>query len=236
MSNETLFFTQVGSILAFLITLFVLYRMLVQQKDGTIEFLKEQVQLLKTQMDTLKCEQPDILIETYTKRVQALENELGRLLAEKSSDKEHIDNLEERLREARSEVERIGSRIEKAHLVVRSYTTAKAIRKQLLDFYGEKCQVCGEGGARVVQVCHIRSIRDGGSSDISNLLCLCHNHHALFDQGQFSIAENMTLLGIEGTFERHPDHVIDQESLAYHRENIFEPNKAIQSDARSSRP
>ena len=37
MSTELLFFTQVASLLTFLGTVFVLYRLLVKQKDATIE-------------------------------------------------------------------------------------------------------------------------------------------------------------------------------------------------------
>jgi hypothetical protein len=31
-----------------------------------------------------------------------------------------------------------------------------------------------------------------------NILCLCPNHHVMFDAGSFSIAEDLTLLGLAG--------------------------------------
>lgn len=43
MSIEILFYTQLASILAFTVALFVLYRVLVSQKDSTIQLLKEKM-------------------------------------------------------------------------------------------------------------------------------------------------------------------------------------------------
>ena len=43
MTNETIFITQLGSIIAFIVALFVLYSVLVNQKDATIQLLKEKI-------------------------------------------------------------------------------------------------------------------------------------------------------------------------------------------------
>ena len=63
MSNDTLFLTQIGSILVYIFALFVLYRLLVQQKDATIQFLEQQLQAFK--------EAPsDIVLKKLNDRVQ----------------------------------------------------------------------------------------------------------------------------------------------------------------------
>ena len=61
MANEIIFLTQIASIIAFIVVLFVLYRVLVSQKDATIELLKEENTYLKEQLETAKENTPDKL-------------------------------------------------------------------------------------------------------------------------------------------------------------------------------
>jgi 5-methylcytosine-specific restriction endonuclease McrA len=42
------------------------------------------------------------------------------------------------------------------------------------------CLICGE--KRVVEFCHVIPLKEGGTSDIYNIIPLCANHHYLFDQ------------------------------------------------------
>lgn len=44
MTNETIFITQIASVIAFVGSLFVLYRLLISQKDSVIELLKERLE------------------------------------------------------------------------------------------------------------------------------------------------------------------------------------------------
>jgi hypothetical protein len=59
MSNQTIFYTQIGSIVAFISSLFVLYRLLIQQKDATIEVLKEKNTWLQDRLETARLNSPD---------------------------------------------------------------------------------------------------------------------------------------------------------------------------------
>ena len=61
MANEIIFLTQIASIIAFIVVLFVLYRVLVSKKDATIELLKEENTYLKEQLETAKENTPDKL-------------------------------------------------------------------------------------------------------------------------------------------------------------------------------
>ena len=61
MANEIIFLTQIASIIAFIVVLFVLYRVPVSQKDATIELLKEENTYLKEQLETAKENTPDKL-------------------------------------------------------------------------------------------------------------------------------------------------------------------------------
>lgn len=59
--------------------------------------------------------------------------------------------------------------------------------------YGKyvSCYICGFD--RAIDICHIVSVRDGGTSDIFNLISLCPNHHHLFDNCGLSESECMQL-------------------------------------------
>jgi predicted restriction endonuclease len=231
MTNETLFYTQVASIITFVVSLFILYRVLVHQKDATIQLLKEQVNFLKNQVSSLKCEQPDILVKTYTERVEALEKELERLLAERTTHKKKIQILRDEILHAKNKIEIIEPQIKKAFLTVHKYRLGQIERKRILGLYNGKCQVCSHGDSTTTQLCHIKPLFSGGVIDPTNLICLCPNHHILFDQGKFSIADDFTLIGIEGKLERHPQHYIDLKCLKFHRENVYKPNNRIKSDS-----
>lgn len=53
----------------------------------------------------------------------------------------------------------------------------------------------------------------------SNILCLCPNHHVLFDNGGFTIADDLSLVGIEGELKTVKKHKVDLEFIQYHREH-----------------
>lgn len=107
--------------------------------------------------------------------------------------------------------------------IVRDTKMAQRIKK----LYKFRCQVCGtrlEGSAGpYAEAAHIRPLGKphNGSDTLDNLLCLCPNHHVLFDYGGFTIADDFSLIGIEGVLERHPRHRINEENIRYHQEHYF---------------
>lgn len=48
------------------------------------------------------------------------------------------------------------------------------------------CQVCGCGNQIILEAAHIIAVEDFGSDDEQNGICLCRNHHKMFDAGQLS--------------------------------------------------
>lgn len=103
--------------------------------------------------------------------------------------------------------------------IVRDTEVSMAV-KRLHDF---RCQVCGirlETPAGPYAECaHIRPLGSphNGPDVIGNVLCLCPNHHVLFDNGAFTIRDDLVLEGIEGMLRDDVEHRIDCETLAYHR-------------------
>ena len=110
-TTELIFWTQIGSILAFLVTLFVLYRLLVDQKDATIQLQKENIAYLKDQLADAKLQSPDVLAQSLAGRVTLLEAELKRLELDKTATHEQIKAKELELSEARERAENLSKKI-----------------------------------------------------------------------------------------------------------------------------
>src|SRR6266545_2718322 len=56
---------------------------------------------------------------------------------------------------------------------------------------------------------------------LDNILCLCPNHHVLFDYGGFAVADDFTLLGMEGRLHIKPEHKISIANIRYHRVHFY---------------
>jgi len=94
MGNEVFFWTQIGSVIVYVITLFTVYRILVASKDAAIQEKDATIENLKTQLEEAKGRTPDILITQLRDRTCALTEEIERLRGEKSDEKERITELE----------------------------------------------------------------------------------------------------------------------------------------------
>lgn len=100
--------------------------------------------------------------------------------------------------------------------------TKKAI--EIKKLYNYKCQVCKDAiivkNGLYAEGAHIRPIGapHNGDDSYSNLLCLCPNHHVMFDKGSFCIKDNLDLDGvIRGTLTVDTKHKLDKKNLKYHR-------------------
>ena len=93
--------------------------------------------------------------------------------------------------------------------------------------YHYRCQMCGvrlEGTAGpYAETAHIRPLGQphNGPDTLDNILCLCPNHHVLFDTGGVAIADDFSLIGEEGQLMVDPRHSINKEHLRYHREHYL---------------
>lgn len=108
--------------------------------------------------------------------------------------------------------------------VIRDSLLADQI-KRAHDFH---CQICGD---RLVlhrgfyaEGAHIRPLGKphNGLDEPGNLLCLCPNHHVLFDRGMITIQADLTVMDTASGASLGPlrvtqDHEISQDHLDYHR-------------------
>lgn len=125
--------------------------------------------------------------------------------------------------------QRIAEQPERYSAAFRQETTVLRIvrdtqqAKQIKVLYNYHCQVCGiqlQGSAGpYAEAAHIRPLGapHNGPDMPDNLLCLCPNHHVLFDYGGIAIADDFSLLGAEGRLFVKPEHHINPEHIRYHR-------------------
>jgi putative restriction endonuclease len=105
--------------------------------------------------------------------------------------------------------------------IVRDARQARRV-KELYDY---KCQMCGirlEGLAGpYAEAAHIKPLGapHNGPDTSDNILCLCPNHHVLFDHGGVVVAEDLSLVGAQGRLRIQPRHRVSEEHLRYRREH-----------------
>ncbi len=120
--------------------------------------------------------------------------------------------------ETQSEPERQETRVLR---IVRDTEMARQVKVR----YDYRCQMCGtrlEGSAGpYAEGAHIRPLGrpHNGPDEVDNIICLCTNHHVLFDHGGVAINDDLTLIGIGGQLEEARWHKINREHLRYHREH-----------------
>ena len=109
--------------------------------------------------------------------------------------------------------------------------SARARRVKAL--YSHRCQMCGTRlecpAGPYSEAAHIRPVGalHHGPDTEDNILCLCPNHHAIFDNGAISIADDLSLNGDDTNgLTVHRNHHINYHRIAYHREHLAVPRKA----------
>ena len=95
------------------------------------------------------------------------------------------------------------------------------------ELYGYRCQISGvlletPIGA-YAEACHIQPVgKPHNGPDIEgNILCLTPNMHVLFDLGAISVADDFSLLGMEGRLIVDDLHGLNSDYFRYHREHIY---------------
>ncbi|NTS76320.1 HNH endonuclease [Catenovulum sp. SM1970] len=107
--------------------------------------------------------------------------------------------------------------------IIRNYQKAQNVK----SWHKHQCQVCGlaikTSAGLYAQAAHIKALGapHNGPDIESNILCLCPNHHVMFDNGGFAIKDNLELIGIEGKLRTTKKHKINIELIKYHRNHHY---------------
>lgn len=144
MNIETIFFTQITSIVLFILALFGLYRLLVSQKDGVIELLREQTNQQRIKIDELNSQSPDVLVKTLSERVEISLKEIERLNLDGGVHKEEITRKENELQKTKAEMFSLAELITDAAFVCPD-CNAPLVTRSHEGVYGPN----GEGEAEV---------------------------------------------------------------------------------------
>ena len=101
------------------------------------------------------------------------------------------------------------------------------ISRDIKKLYSYACQVCGVAiktkSGLYAEGAHIKPLGrpHNGYDSSDNMLCLCPNHHVMFDKGSFSIEDDFSLIGelpdLPGSIRMNPEHEVDISNLKYHR-------------------
>lgn len=107
----------------------------------------------------------------------------------------------------------------------------RIVRKTVLSgqiklIYDFCCQVCGTRllgpAGPYAEAAHVRPLGKphDGPDTADNILCLCPNHHYLFDVGAFGIRSDLNLIGMAGLLRLDKRHALNREHLQYHRQHF----------------
>lgn len=121
MTNEIIFTTQLASIIAFILTIFVLYRLLVSNKDAIIQLLEEKNTYLKERLIDANENTPDKLAKNLSERVNLLTEELDRLSKDQENNKEIILQKEKMLHLAQEDFVQLKKQLEEAQEIASEY-------------------------------------------------------------------------------------------------------------------
>lgn len=117
MPTEVILYTQVASIIGFITALFVLYRVLVQQKDAVIQLLKERIAEKDEQIAKLKDQSPDTLAEALADRIKISQDEITRLRSDGANHAKQIESKESELAEIQAKLGTLSDLIRESDLV-----------------------------------------------------------------------------------------------------------------------
>lgn len=101
------------------------------------------------------------------------------------------------------------------------------VTRRVKSLYKHRCQVCEvelqAPTGLYAEAAHIMPLGapHHGPDALANVLCLCPNHHVLFDLRAFAVANDFSLISLPGQLHQKPEHQIGGEFLAYQRQHIY---------------
>ena len=136
MSNDIIFYTQISTIVVFILALFGTYRFLVSQKDGVIELLREQIKQHEARIAELQNQSPDILARTLSERIEITTKEIERLKLDGDKHKEKIEKKEIELDKSVEQMMALAELITETNLIC-PHCNSPLSQRGVYPIYGE---------------------------------------------------------------------------------------------------
>lgn len=127
----------------------------------------------------------DGFIDTGYRQFRADKNLVSEIVLIMSFDTllKNLYNLYELIQTGNSADEKANAaEIARGRRTVSQWNRDKEFRWKVLDAYGNQCAVCGCAEEKILEAAHIKAVADGGNDDVRNGVCLCANHHLMFDE------------------------------------------------------
>jgi len=139
MNNDTIFYTQIASIVVYVLALFSIYRLFVDQKDSVIQLLKERIADKDAKIQDLTSQTPDALVTALSSRIEIANKEVSRLKADGDMHKEEIETKEGELHALKQRLNNLSALIMDTDLVCKK-CGAQLSRREAYPIYG----YCGD--------------------------------------------------------------------------------------------
>lgn len=136
MSNDTIFFTQLGSIIVYILALFSLYKIFVDQKDVVIQVLRERLVDKEAKIKELESQTPDALASALSSRIDVSLKEIARLKADGDQHQEEVSRKEAELHSLKERLNGFAALIRDSDLVCKK-CGAPLSRRTQHPIYGQ---------------------------------------------------------------------------------------------------
>lgn len=135
MGSETISGMQIAAVVAFIGGLFIVYRVLVAQKDAVIQLLNERLKDQEQKIKQLESQTPDALATALSSRIEVALKEIERLRADGGKHQEEITGKEEELHNLKDRLNELSSLIQDSDLVCR-YCGSPLVQRACYPIYG----------------------------------------------------------------------------------------------------
>ena len=103
---------------------------------------------------------------------------------------------------------------ERLETIVQRIVRDTRVAQHIKAMHQHQCQVCDirleAPAGPYAEAAHIQPLGSphNGPDSTENILCLCPNHHVLFDRGAFSIRDDLSLIGLAGALRTIVKHQV----------------------------
>jgi hypothetical protein len=132
----------------------------------------------------------------------------------------------------REEFETGDTLLERERIISERYARDSSFSKKVLQNYDNQCAVCRCRITEVLEAAHIRAVKDFGNDSLGNGICLCRNHHVLYDR-------HLLKLNSDFTFSTEDERLKNDENFQYifkrYKGNMHKPKNMEEENEQTNK-